>query len=290
MEGVESTHWGSGRRRVQDSYSWEGCGRLGPFHSVPAPLLPLLVPEHLGCSTHSQPQGQRGRLGELKRLPPSPSRQHRGRLNTCFLLPTNSSSAVLGPHGRPAKWHFLCLCSFHTRLYRSAILPILPPHLKIPRDPGLPSHFNTAPDLRGFPQGKKTSGRKLRHLFSTVSGAELEPGIGYSPMLLSPGKVPDSGLCSCALGKGATHPDSYLDLFKVGSRVRGTALRSLLREGESELSVFRMLFGAIDRQLLTSEAEPQALKANESYIQDCKQIQDKDLSLLTFSLGMGPSL
>ena len=62
------------------------------------------------------------------------------------------------------------------------------------------------------------------------------------------------------MGKGATHPDSYLDLFKVGSRVGGPALRSLLREGESELSVFRMLFGAIDRQLLTSEAEPQERK------------------------------
>lgn len=33
-----------------------------------------------------------------------------------------------------------------------------------------------------------------------------------------------------------------------------------MREGESELSVFRMLFGAIDRQLLTSEAEPQDRK------------------------------
>ena len=75
-----------GRRRVQDRYSWEGCARLGPFHSVPAPLLLLLVPEHLGCSTYSQPQGQRSRLGELRRLPSSPTRQHRGRLNTCFLL------------------------------------------------------------------------------------------------------------------------------------------------------------------------------------------------------------
>lgn len=119
------------------------------------------------------------------------------------------------------KWHFLCLCSFHTRLYRSAILPILPPHLKIPRDPGLPSHFNTAPDLRGFPQGKKTSGRKLRHLFSTVSGAELELGIGYSPMLLSPGKVPDSLASSLVLGERGHTPRQLLRPVQGGVQSRG---------------------------------------------------------------------
>lgn len=112
------------------------------------------------------------------------------------------------------KWHFLCLCSFHTRLYKSAILPILPPPpVKTHRDPGSLCPFRPAPDPRGFPQGKKTSGRKLRHLFSTVSGAQLEQGTGYSPILLSPGKIPNtlcSHLSTCnnpwALGQGATVP------------------------------------------------------------------------------------
>lgn len=89
-------------------------------------------------------------------------------------------------------------------LYRSAILPTqLPPPENTQRDLGPHCPFSPAPGLRGFPQGKKTSGRKLRHLFSTVSGAELEQGTGYSFISLSPGKIPDT-LCPLLISQPVT--------------------------------------------------------------------------------------
>lgn len=175
-----------------------------------------------------------------------------------------SRSAVPGPQERSVKWHFLCLCSFHTRLYRSAILPILPPPPEnTHRDPGPPCPFRPAPGLRGFPQGKKTSGRKLRHLFSTVSGAELEQGAGYSSILLSPGKIPTT-LCPLLISQPVTilglwgkEPqflslDRYLENTQAcqiktgnetgGSRVEATDIRSLLEEGEQRYQ-YSLLYG-----------------------------------------------
>lgn len=147
------------------------------------------------------PRAKTALAGEAKEAAPSPTRQQRGRLTLASSSLPPSSSAVPGPHERPVQWHFLCLCSFHTRLYRSAILPILPPPPESThRDPGQPCPFILAPGPWGFPQGKKTSGRKLRHLFSTVSGAQLEQGTGYSPFLLSPGKIPNT-LCSLLISQ-----------------------------------------------------------------------------------------
>lgn len=68
-----------------------------------------------------------------------------------------------------------------------------------------------------------------------------------------------------------------------GPRVRGTAMRSFLGEEELELSVFSMLIGGTDRQLLNAGAELQETKLTW-VIQSWEQIQDKDLGLLTSSL------
>lgn len=189
MEGVESTHQGLGRRRVQDSYSWEeSCGRLGPFHSVPAPFLLQLL-EYLSAPHTASPRASTKQAGEPMRLPPPHQAAQR---KAEHLLPPPSSPLTAaqqswGPTWKAVKWHFLCLCSFHTRLYRSAILPILP-HPKIPRDPGLPSHFNTAPDLRGFPQGKKQGGNS--GIYFPLSVSRAGAGASGTPHVAVPWQSP----------------------------------------------------------------------------------------------------
>ena len=60
-------------------------------------------------------------------------------------------------------------------------------------------------------------------------------------------------------------------------------MRSFLGEEELELSVFSMLTGGTDRQLLNAGAELQETKLTW-VIQSWEQIQDKDLGLLTSSL------
>lgn len=81
--------------------------------------------------------------------------------------------------------------------------------------------------------------------------------------------------------------DRYLEITQASvqgwhetgePRVRGTVMRSFLGEGELELSVFSMLIGGINRQLLNAGAEPRETKLIR-IIQSWEQIQDKDLTV-----------
>ena len=139
------------------------------------------------------------------------------------------------------------------------------PHLKIPTE-----RPRAAQSLQPRPrsEGVSTREKNIREetpasIFHCQLGQSWSRAPGTPPHCCALAKsLTLSALFSCALGKGATVlvPDRYLDLFKAGPRVRGTAMSSLLRERESELSVFCMLFGSIDRQLLHLEAEPQETK------------------------------
>lgn len=143
------------------------------------------------------------------------------------------------------------------------------------RDPGPHCPFSPTPGLRGFPQGKKTSGRKLRHLFSSQWG-RARAGHRVLPHLAVPCQNPPHSLPSSrlstynnpwTLGKGDTVPipgqilrdhssPSGQGWHETGGlTVEASAMKSLVVEGESELPVFSMLWGGIDGQLLHVEAE-----------------------------------
>lgn len=124
----------------------------------------------------------------------------------------HSSSAALGP-GKACEVVLPHLCSFHRRLYRSAILQSCLPHLKTPTEtPRAAGPFSPTPGLRGFPQGKKHQGGN--------SGIYFPPSVGQSwnrhRVLPHPAvrcQHPHHSLPSfllsicknpCALGKGAT--------------------------------------------------------------------------------------
>lgn len=127
---------------------------MGPF---PVPFL-LSPSQYLGCSKEVSPRARTALAGEAKEAAPSPTRQQRGRLTLASSSLPPNSSAVPGPQERPVKWHFLCLCSFHTRLYRSAILPILPPHLKVPTE----TQESPVPSYWPRPVGVSTREKNIR--------------------------------------------------------------------------------------------------------------------------------